>query len=101
MSDEKPVFVGGAGKVRIKRWDIIGTFPLFGVARLHGLVYDHPRFEDGEEVVSSPIVEMNLLSRIVKTHSGRVYHLEDPHPDFIEWLEKRNYTEDLNKLFPN
>jgi hypothetical protein len=101
MSEENPIYVGGAGKVRIKKWSIIGSMPLFLVGRLKGFVYDHPKFRDGEEIVSSPVVEMNLLSRTAKTYSGRIYCLEDPNTEWIEWMRKNNYTEDLNKLFPN
>lgn len=100
MSDEKPVYVSGSGKIKIKKWEFISILPL-GLILLRGLVYGHPKFEDGEEIVSSPIIEMDLLSRSARTRSGSYYHLEDPNPDWIKWLEDNNHTEYLNQLFPN
>jgi hypothetical protein len=38
--------------VRIENWQVVR----FGSDRLHGQVYNHPRFKDGEFVTTSPIV---------------------------------------------
>lgn len=80
--------------IKIKNWSVVTTFnpytpPETQKASLNGNVYGHPRFEDGKNVITSTIVEVN--GNIVKTYSGSVYELEEPCPDFVEWCEKNGH----------
>lgn len=86
--------------VKIRKWSITSGFTS-ATPHLYGNVYGHPNFEDGEVVVSSVVMSIDLERRIIKTYSGRTYHLEDPDPAWLQWLEDNGYEEDIKKLFPN
>jgi len=53
--------------------------------RLHGKVYGHPKFEDGKEVTTGPVV--NAEGRVITTSSGSVYKLGSIEPEYREWLK--------------
>ncbi|HMN10951.1 MAG TPA: hypothetical protein PKD55_01350 [Bellilinea sp.] len=57
---------------------------------LAGTVYDHPDFEDGESIVTSPIREVH--GRVIKTQSGSLYKLGRINPEYRKWL-KENYPD--------
>ena len=56
---------------------------------LHGEVYGHPRFGNGEAVTTSVIT--NIKNGCVHTHSGSVYCLGDPSQQYEAryWGAKR------------
>ena len=54
---------------------------------LQGIVYDHPKFQDGDKIVSSRIIKVN--GPIITTKSGTVYHLGKPNPKFVQWCKDR------------
>lgn len=56
---------------------------------LSGEVYGHPRFEDGKFVTTSRIVKVE--GRQLTTKSGSVYYLEEPHPEYLEWMKDQGY----------
>jgi len=85
--------------IKIRKWSLIQSSP--DIVHLNGHVYDHPGFEDDELIISSPVVYIDLPTRIIKTYSGSTYHLQDPHPDFVKWLTDNGFTDDLDRLFPN
>jgi hypothetical protein len=66
----------------LKKWGIITsndfndffTPPERRKRYLHGLVYNHPVFKDGDHITTSRIVEAN--GKVVKTYSGSKYLLE-------------------------
>jgi len=55
---------------------------------IEGMVYGHPKKEDGKRVRTSAIHEVN--GRIVKTRSGSVYGLGIPNPDWAEFMKRIN-----------
>ncbi len=57
--------------VRITDWYITGE-------RLFGTVLDHPRLKHAGDVMTSPIVRMDLENNIVET-MNTIYTLEKPH----------------------
>lgn len=66
--------------MRIEDWAVISynldpfATPETQRLSLHGRVFEHPRFEDGKWVTTSPIVGKNKKDEIL-THSGSVYAL--------------------------
>lgn len=48
-------------RVLIKNWSIVQG-PRDGEIRIRGEVYDHPRFEDGTIVTTSPILKMSSMN---------------------------------------
>ena len=54
---------------------------------LFGNVYGHPKFEDGEKIYSSPIVESN--GRTIKT-KNTTYILGDIDVTYFLWCEEHN-----------
>lgn len=60
---------------------------------LGGKVYGHPKFEDGKEVRTSPVV--SVKGREITTGSGSVYLLEGPpRKEYLEWLNEQKITID-------
>lgn len=55
---------------------------------LRGEVYGHPRFEDGEVIWTSPIV--NVDGRIVKTKNSE-YELGGVEQDFLRWCSENGH----------
>lgn len=58
--------------------------PEYGIC-LQGDVTGHPRLPDGP-CTTSPIVAVN--GREVTTHSGNVYTLGTPHPEYMEYCKR-------------
>jgi len=58
------------------------TAPEMMSKSLHGNVYGHPLFDDGEEITTSSIE--GAQGGRVRTRSGSVYELGDPHPDYLK-----------------
>lgn len=89
--------------VRLENWSMIFDQnpylpPEVVRGRLVGFAYGHPRFEDGEQIVTSPIVEINVRKGKATTHSGSEYTLGRPHPEWVEWLKENEFTETLSDL---
>jgi hypothetical protein len=64
-------------KGRIENWQ---ELELFGRTVVTGNIYGCEKFEDGEEMWTSGIVEYrNMIGQtVVETQSGSVYHLGEP-----------------------
>lgn len=60
--------------------------------RLQGNVYNHPEFEDGERVLTSPIHETK--GRLVTTQSGEKYYLSRPDQRWLRWLKSQGKAYD-------
>lgn len=56
--------------------------------RLEGVVYGHPRKEDGKEVVTSPIEKIDHDLRQVTTRTGTVYQLGKPEEGYRQYVLK-------------
>jgi hypothetical protein len=85
---------------RLENWSVAaGTYdaPEFG-GSLHGEVFENPRFQDGEKILTSKIADANEDTRVVTTKSGSQYLLGDPNPEYIQWLEDNGH--DPLKPFP-
>ena len=71
--------------LRLEQWSIINTGspyagPELVSQRLHGRVYGHPRFDDGEWVTTSPIKAVE--DGVVTTYSGSQYELGEVDPQY-------------------
>ena len=70
--------------MRIENWSIMMSSPEpynapeQQVAMLQGLVYDHPRFHDGDPITTSAIV--GIEDGKVRTRSGSLYELGEVDP---------------------
>lgn len=74
--------------VRLENWSVCGGgnpyYPPEATKKyLKGDVYGHPRCEDGKNVTTSHIV--NIDGNKVTTSSGTVYELGKPDCEFIKW----------------
>jgi len=83
----------------LKNWSVQGSAdpylaPEAQTKHLVGEVYDHPdpRHYDGKNIQTSAVVEVDGMS--IKTYSGTNYFLEDPHPDYLEYLKTIGYDFD-------
>jgi len=59
---------------RLKNWSVV-----FG-SNLHGIVFGHPKFENGTEITTSKIV--GTREGLILTYSGSEYQLEDVDPEY-------------------
>ena len=72
--------------MRIENWSLADTSydpykaPEQLRPRLAGKVYSHPRFADGEDVITSPIV--GVEGDKVRTLSGSLYELGEVDPSY-------------------
>ena len=71
--------------MKMENWAVVFTdheytAPELRVPKLGGNVYGHPRFEDGEEVVTSRIV--SIENKKVLTESGSLYELGEINPNY-------------------
>jgi hypothetical protein len=81
----------------LEKWGIVSTNPFMAPERqtkfsLKGIVYNHPIKEDGKEVVTSFIT--NIEGNIVTTYSGSKYILGPPNPEYLEFLNKNGFVFD-------
>lgn len=79
--------------IRMEDWVVCPTInnvyipPEQAGQSIKGKVYGHPRFEDGESVCSSRIV--NVCGRVIHTESGSVYVLGEPNADYVAWCKEQ------------
>lgn len=68
-------------------------------AGIHGQVYDHPDFSDGEKIITSPVIfawEEKNGRRFVQT-KNTAYELLTIEEAYLYWLEEQGKT--INVLF--
>lgn len=53
---------------------------------LHGNVYDHDRFSDGDVVTTSGLVSLDIPARVATTRNT-AYVLGDPDPEYVKYCE--------------
>ena len=58
----------------------------------HGIVSGHPDFEDGTEILTSYVQEMDSREGVLRTAS-RVYKLGDMSPKYKRWRARRECEE--------
>lgn len=56
--------------------------------RLHGQVYGHPRFADGDQINTSNVLKFDPKERTAKTYSGSEYALGKPCPHYQLWCQE-------------
>jgi hypothetical protein len=85
MTDE------AASVVTLKGWVLIARKPVLkrGVHFLMGMCWGHNRIPDGASIRTSRIVDVS--GRYVATHSGTLYYLDDPGPEYIKFLQDHGY----------
>jgi len=81
-----------AGTYELRNWSMIMrgddfTPPECRTQCLHGEVYHHGQFNNGEKVSTSRIVELNLAEGFAITASGSKYKLGKPREDFVQYLK--------------
>lgn len=92
--------------VRIENWlkythvDDCWTPPELGSQVLHGQVFGHPSFEDGERVHTSNLEGWDEEHQAVVTHSGRRYILGQVDPEYETKFPnaKERLIESLKKI---
>ncbi len=62
---------------------------------LNGSVYEHPRFADGEFIITSAIVDADFKAKWVQT-GNTLYTLGTPNPSWLEWCKE--HGTDLGKF---
>lgn len=78
--------------MKLENWGIVSNPlnvflpPELQSSHLVGTVDNHPVLGENKEMTSSKIVDVN--GNKVTTHSGSVYELGTPHPDYIEYCKK-------------
>jgi hypothetical protein len=55
---------------------------------LNGQVFGHSRFKDGVNVSTSALQELDMKSKIARTHNT-VYELGEPSQQYVEWLRSQ------------
>lgn len=86
--------------LRLENWSIgiggddIYLAPELQPKYLHGLVYGHPKFNDGEEINTSSIVRIDKDREMVLTYSGSEYVLGDIDPEY-----EKQFPDAKNTLF--
>jgi hypothetical protein len=88
MTDE------AATVVTLKGWCLIGKVPSLksGTHILVGVCWGHHRIPDGSSIRTSKVSDVS--GRYVATHSGTLYYLDDPIPEYIEFLQDHGYIYD-------
>jgi hypothetical protein len=75
---------------RLENWSVITnatpyTAPEAIKAQLHGNVYGHERFDDGDEVTTSSLTSLSYAKRTALTQNTH-YTLGEPDAKFVAWL---------------
>ena len=80
--------------VTLKSWTLAAKSPVVKPGRgcIFGICWGHPRFDDGASIRTSRILDVS--GRYVLTHSGTLYYLDDPIPEYIEFLHEHGYIYD-------
>ena len=83
---------------KLENWELkIANFPFipqkFQPGLLFGTVYDHERLENGEKIMTSMVVKINLENGTAETISGSKYILGKPDPEWIAWMEQQEKSE--------
>ncbi len=83
--------------IRLKKWSVFSegnqyTAPELQSHKLHGQVYGHPKFNDGDSIDTSRIVKITDKGthKEVETWSGSIYE-----------LHKEDVAPECEKQFPN
>ena len=88
--------------IRLENWSMLDGNPYLAdeikEGFLLGSVYGHSEFEDGEQIVTSCIIEINVRRGLAKTSSGSEYILGRPHPEWVLWLKENNFTQTVEDL---
>ena len=89
---------------RIENWEVVGKIasayssPESATMHLKGEIYGHPKYNEGEIVVTSKIIETD--GTFIKTFY-HCYQLGYPHPRYEQWyLEKHGHKVNINAPFP-
>lgn len=81
-------------KYILRDWSVVSdSKPELASRKLRGKVYGNPSFEDGSEITTSRISNVN--GREIVCISGSIYVLEgEPNSEYTEWCAKNGYTID-------
>lgn len=69
-------------EIRIENWGIVSKHPFVILPAITGLVYGHPKFDDGEDITTSILAGRD--GEVVITQSGSRYVLGEVHPEFAK-----------------
>jgi len=92
--------------IKLENWSTVSTdspytAPELIRLRLKGKVYGHPKFENGESIITSPIVKLDIDNRIAQTYSGKIYTLASPDKKWVQLLRDTYGSEYVGRLYPN
>ena len=72
--------------MKLENWAVVYTDPYRAPEdqhpHLHGTVYGNPKFDDGEDITTSRIVQIDPVAKTVTTYSGSVYELGAVDPEW-------------------
>ena len=81
---------------RLSNWSLDSDGSLYDAPEcrrifLRGAVFGHPnpRFEEGKRISTSHIKKIDGCQ--VTTHSGSVYTLTYPNPDYVKWCQENGH----------
>ena len=90
-------------EVLIENWSVIDgqrnqefIAPECRLYKLHGNVYGHPGFNDGDPVNTGILIAVNIPDKTASTTNTK-YRLGEPDPQFVEFLKERHKS--INDLF--
>lgn len=88
---------------RLENWSMVSLLdpykaPELQFGFLRGIVYDHMRLEDGELIVTSVLVDIDIEKGTAKTFSGSDYILGKPDVKWMDFLKENGYTDYLKLL---
>lgn len=89
---------------RLENWSLIFTTQNFYLApevrskSIHGEIYDHSYFKNGDKIKTSPIT--SAKGNKIITQTGTLYTLGTPSKKYIKWLNENQIPFDPNNPFP-
>lgn len=82
---------------RLEEWSVIVypnnpyQAPELWAKRLSGRIYEDERFKDGEIIITTKVLELNLKESYAQTKNTR-YELGKPSEEYLEWLKENGKT---------
>jgi hypothetical protein len=83
--------------IELENWSIVyidpWKAPELQEPLLHGNVYGHPKFMDGEEITTSQVVGFDKSTNIITTYSGHKYKLGK-----VDSLYEKEFPDAYNRV---
>ena len=76
---------------KLENWSVIGNSyqaPEIRQLTLRGQVYNHPKYKDGEIILTSNIT--NVDGKHITTRNNNIYILGKVYQEYLEWMWENN-----------